>query len=476
MSTEKKAAAGRCITGILWFFSIIIFINAINFQHNPPQGWYQQFLPDIGNASILEIDFLDSLNGYVRTGANSAGVSYLLKTTTGGENWTIARLDSFSSSSGLMKFLNKDSGIIVVNRTIPFASDLFSTTDGGNSWDSLRRPVTFFEFQGISVVSMNEIWAVDDSPFSGTVWRSLDGGQSWQRMLAPLVTNNPDRIYMVNSMIGFVSKGNDINSNLLKTTDAGITWNSIANGKGWDDVDFRDSMTGWKAFQYDLLKTRDGGLGWDTLHRRTSGTIGVSPFTGITRFSLIDSNRIWGTSLISDFVYVNGKVCGVLMKTLGSENTWGYQIPDTSFSIRSFHLIDFPDSLHGSSFSKSRASIHTVTGGDSITNPITSINSVSDLPEKGFELHQNYPNPFNPTTTIRFDVRTAGNVSLKVYDVLGREVAVLADEYLRAGSYERVFNARLAGGQAAELTSGVYFYTLQFDGKQISAKGMALVK
>jgi hypothetical protein len=72
----------------------------------------------------------------------------------------------------------------------------------------------------------------------------------------------------------------------------------------------------------------------------------------------------------------------------------------------------------------------------------------------GFILYPNYPNPFNPSTTIRFGIRTSGNVSLKVYDVLGREVAVLADEYLRAGSYERVFGS-------ADLPSGVYFYTLR---------------
>ncbi len=85
------------------------------------------------------------------------------------------------------------------------------------------------------------------------------------------------------------------------------------------------------------------------------------------------------------------------------------------------------------------------------------------MPEK-FELHQNCPNPFNPSTTIRFDVRTAGNVSLKVYDVLGREVAVLADEYLRAGSYERVF-------EAGNLSSGVYFYTLRLRSGQAIREG-----
>ncbi len=63
------------------------------------------------------------------------------------------------------------------------------------------------------------------------------------------------------------------------------------------------------------------------------------------------------------------------------------------------------------------------------------------------------PNPFNPITKIKFDIRTSGNVSLKVYDILGREVAVLADEYLRAGSYERVI-------EASNLSSGVYFYAL----------------
>ncbi len=84
----------------------------------------------------------------------------------------------------------------------------------------------------------------------------------------------------------------------------------------------------------------------------------------------------------------------------------------------------------------------------------TAINPISNAVPDEFNLEQNYPNPFNPTTTIRFDVRTSGNVSLKVYDVLGREVAILADEYMRAGSYERVF-------EASNLSSGVYFYTLK---------------
>jgi hypothetical protein len=82
------------------------------------------------------------------------------------------------------------------------------------------------------------------------------------------------------------------------------------------------------------------------------------------------------------------------------------------------------------------------------------IQPTSTIVPAAFNLYQNFPNPFNPSTSIRFDINTSGNVSLKVFNVLGREIAVLADEYLRAGIYARVFTA-------SNLSSGVYFYTLR---------------
>lgn len=88
---------------------------------------------------------------------------------------------------------------------------------------------------------------------------------------------------------------------------------------------------------------------------------------------------------------------------------------------------------------------------------------------RSLKLFQNFPNPFNPSTTIRFDIKTSGNVSLKVFDILGREVAVLVDENLRAGSYEQVFDAK-------DLPSGVYVYSLNVDGKQIGVRRMTLIK
>jgi CubicO group peptidase (beta-lactamase class C family) len=81
-----------------------------------------------------------------------------------------------------------------------------------------------------------------------------------------------------------------------------------------------------------------------------------------------------------------------------------------------------------------------------------------------FALEQNYPNPFNPTTRIRFGIPVSGFVSLKVFDVLGREVATLVNEPKAAGEYEVVFDAtnQPAGGHG--ITSGVYFYRLTAGG------------
>jgi spore coat protein CotH len=87
---------------------------------------------------------------------------------------------------------------------------------------------------------------------------------------------------------------------------------------------------------------------------------------------------------------------------------------------------------------------------------------------KDFVLFQNYPNPFNPTTVINYYLPVAGHVVVKVYDMLGREVATLVNEQKPAGSYHVAFDARL-------LSSGVYFYSLQSKSFK-DTKEMVLIK
>jgi hypothetical protein len=95
---------------------------------------------------------------------------------------------------------------------------------------------------------------------------------------------------------------------------------------------------------------------------------------------------------------------------------------------------------------------------------------VSMIPER-FVLEQNYPNPFNPRTSIRFQVSGLGFVSLKVYDVLGREVRTLVNETKSPGRYQVEFNA-------GNLPSGIYFYQMRVAGGQpfVTTKKLVLVK
>ena len=86
----------------------------------------------------------------------------------------------------------------------------------------------------------------------------------------------------------------------------------------------------------------------------------------------------------------------------------------------------------------------------------------------GYKLSQNYPNPFNPSTTINYTIPKSGLVSMKVFDISGREVATLINEVKSAGTYDFKFNA-------SNLSSGVYFYRLQ-SGNFIETKKMFLLK
>jgi len=99
----------------------------------------------------------------------------------------------------------------------------------------------------------------------------------------------------------------------------------------------------------------------------------------------------------------------------------------------------------------------------------TSVKSEANAVVTEYALGQNYPNPFNPSTTIKFSLPTAGNISLKVYDVLGKEVATLAEGRYEAGAFTATFDAK-------NVNSGVYFYTLRTSNGFVQSNKMLLMK
>jgi hypothetical protein len=98
---------------------------------------------------------------------------------------------------------------------------------------------------------------------------------------------------------------------------------------------------------------------------------------------------------------------------------------------------------------------------------VTSVREEHQLPN-AFKLQQNFPNPFNPSTSIQYELNSRQFVTLKVYDVLGNEVAILINEEKPAGIYEVKFNG-------TGLPSGIYFYRLQTE-SFIETKKMVLLK
>ena len=110
------------------------------------------------------------------------------------------------------------------------------------------------------------------------------------------------------------------------------------------------------------------------------------------------------------------------------------------------------------------------------SQPLYGIKKISEKVPQSYKLYQNYPNPFNPTTKIIFEIAPpftkggqGGLTTLKIYDILGREVATLVNEKLIPGTYEIMWDGH-------NYSSGVYFYQLIADGKIIGTKKMVLIK
>jgi hypothetical protein len=157
-----------------------------------------------------------------------------------------------------------------------------------------------------------------------------------------------------------------------------------------------------------------------------------------------------------------------------SSNAQNSQVKWSSFAV-GFGLPSSENSAATSSAGESFAGTSTnenskvVSGFLSYSTSITTgIADEKNLIPVIFDLHQNYPNPFNPSTVISWQLPVSSRVSLKVYDVLGKEVATLVNENKEAGYYETRFDG-------SALASGLYIYRLSA-GNFVSTKKMLMIK
>jgi len=136
-------------------------------------------------------------------------------------------------------------------------------------------------------------------------------------------------------------------------------------------------------------------------------------------------------------------------------NATTYEFIDTEFEIggSTQSIAFYYVKSYNPSSGYSLATNTVYTSGEYVPYKI-SVNPTDGIQADEFDLMQNYPNPFNPSTTIKFSVAANSLVSLKVYDILGNEKAILVDELKEPGNYSVNFDA-------SDLSSGIYFYTLR---------------
>lgn len=142
---------------------------------------------------------------------------------------------------------------------------------------------------------------------------------------------------------------------------------------------------------------------------------------------------------------------------------WYIPINQVIGNLRIYAVIDQENSITNEVHENNNIGWAPAIGYGSIVGVETEL----PVPEE-FVLYQSYPNPFNPTTTIKYSIPYSGVVNIKVFDILGREVAVLLNEYKSAGTYSIEFNAN-------QFASGVYFYQLN-TGSFVETKKMLLMK
>jgi len=418
------------------------------------QYWYQQTMADLNGRQLTDLKFLDSLTGFACTDGSSTNTGYILKTTNGGDNWSIVH--SYNTKFEKIQFINSQTGYICA-----FNDNLFKTTNRGDNWFTIPLPGTFP--QDMTALNNDTIWLTTDSDIGGGVFVTTNGGANWTNKYN-IFGGNPSKIYMINMNTGFVARNSNSGVPLIKTTNGGNNWTSYSGIGGFSDMYFFDTLNGVKApFATYFEKTTNGGVNWSQYNLLNGGNVIE---TGITKFKAINRDTIFGVYGVYE---KNSNLYGMIWRTTNGGVNWGFQLTDTSIHISQYRQIDFYGKNYGWCYHRLGAGIHTKVGGDT-TIFLTGVNNYLNATASCFRLFQNYPNPFNPQTTISYYLPKANFVSLKIYNLQGKETTVLVSGKKSEGFYEVSFDAN-----KYNLSSGIYFYSLQTE-NYTETKKMILVK
>jgi len=408
---------------------------------------------------------ISSMSFYNRTSNTDFGIGvgnqgFLITSTNSGKTW-----NKSSISQALQYSLYSQS---MLGNTILVGGShkaLFKSTDFGDSWVRIKTNLDNISIQsGISILDLKMIneqhWITLASPSQydnlqryiydpSFVMITTDAGATWNDIQLPklyqarhLSVMDQNNFFIAGD--NFTQDGSGNFCFISKTTDGGITWQTINLKWYIQSLVMFDSSLGLAGGGYGMYRTTDGWKSWEKVYS--------SEYYGVDDIVFI--NDLEGFAL-SDLKIV---------RTTDGGKTWqdsSYIIPSNQIPVSlacNYENDLFVGSHGGGFFATINSKLITGTENNYVR---------TDVPHQ-YLLSQNYPNPFNPTTVINYSVPKQSNIKLTIYDALGREVANLVDEEKSVGNYMAEFDA-------ANLSSGIYFYQLRA-GEFVQMKKMILLR
>ncbi len=367
------------------------------------------------NSLLLKIQSIDA-NKLWSNGLNYSN----WKSTNGGTNWV------FDNTATALNIKHTEYADVNTGFAIAGRGSLYKTTNFGVNWNHLLDHSG--EILSLNILNSRIVWAFADN----SIFKTTNYGLNWTTFGNP---NGINKAKFFDEQNGYGYN----NSYLYKTSNSGVNWNQ-ASVEIILDYSFINAQTGWTISGVDtttvLRQTINGGLNWTQLST-INGNINSIKFVNQNIGYLLSYDKLYRTT--------NGGI------------NWKF-IP-ISKSLRIFSM-DIIDPNTGWLCGDNSVIIKLINGSAIFVNSETELNP-------GFQLYQNYPNPFNSSTNISFTISVQSQTSLKVYDIQGREVAVLVNQSLTPNTYTIKFNY-------ANLPSGIYFYTLTTDSKSITKKLLLL--
>jgi hypothetical protein len=278
---------------------------------------------------------------------------------------------------------------------------------------------------GVTVGKKDTLISLSDPGIRALICRTTDNAVGWTRLAIDY------KRWLRAVSFSDVNKATAVGDSgfILRSTNAGLTWDETSSGTVATlySVSYASASLGIVVGEKGtILRTTDGGATWST---RTSGTL----------------NALRGVWLADASTGVAAGDSMTILRTSDGGITWK---TESGGSFSALNAVTFSGAL--------RAYIAGEGGtilGPTPGLPVRVVDQPSQRVPVAFSLEQNYPNPFNPTTAISFQLSAISYVALRVYDVLGREVATLLNEVQSPGEHTVYWNA-------SGSPSGAYFYRI----------------